>query len=96
METIIYHIDDKEYKMFNLCVLGLWVLVASSDLYDKIEEMIEDDRYQEVRWIDEKFGYALTEDVEETEDAIRKYMEENFSDAIEEELRSLKELRSLA
>ena len=40
MDTIIYHIDDNEYKMFNICVLGLWVLVASSDLYNKIEEMI--------------------------------------------------------
>lgn len=89
METIIYNIDGKDYKMFNLCVLGLWVLVASADLYNKIEQMIDEGRYQEVMWLDEQFGYALTEGVEETEDAIREYMEENFSDAIEEELSSL-------
>lgn len=68
METTTYLIDGKEYKMFTLDILDTPTNVASYDLNAKIEEMIEQERYHEIRHIDELYGYYLPQEVDETDE----------------------------
>lgn len=68
METTTYTIDGKEYKMFTLDILDAPTNVASYDLNAKIEEMIEQERYHEIRHIDELYGYYLPQEVDETDE----------------------------
>lgn len=68
METTTYLIDGKEYKMFTLDIFDSPTNVASYDLNAKIEEMIEQERYHEIRHIDELYGYYLPQEVDETDE----------------------------
>ena len=71
-----FNIDGTEYKMFNLEIMGNRVNVATHGLHEKIEEMIGADRYDEVRYIDNLYGYFLPSDVDEANAvAIRESIE---------------------
>ena len=78
MTIELYEIDGKEYKMFNLLICGVYMNIASYALDEKVIDMMTDtpSRYGEVRHIDELYGYSIDEDVEETEEAIRKHIED--------------------
>jgi hypothetical protein len=75
METTIYTIDGKEYKTFTLRIYDVYMTIASSALNEKIEQMIEDNRYDEVIHIDETYGFVLPENVDENENDIRESIE---------------------
>ena len=68
MEIITYNIDNKEYKMFVLPILGKLTNVASYALNKKIEKMIEQDRWHEVCNIDNMYEYYLPQEVDETDE----------------------------
>jgi hypothetical protein len=71
-----FYIDGMEYKMFNLEVMGNRINVATYELHEKIEEMIGADRYDEVRHIDNLYGYFLPSDVDEADPvAVRESIE---------------------
>ena len=55
METTLYKIDGRNYKMFTLNILGKPMQVASYALNRKIAKMIEEGRYHEVLHIDEQY-----------------------------------------
>lgn len=78
METTIFNIDGKDYKMFSLEICGEYMNVASYDLDEKIFDMMTDtpSRYGEVWRIDELYGYSIDMNVEETEDAIREHVKD--------------------
>lgn len=76
MITRKFTIDGEEYKMFNLEIKGKRLNVASYDLDCKVVEMMEADRYSEIRHIDELYGYVLSEDTDESNaEAIREEIE---------------------
>ena len=78
MTIDLYEIDGRQYKMFNLLICGEYMNVASYALDEKVIDMMTEtpSRYGEVRRIDELYGYSIDEYVEETEDAIRKHIED--------------------
>lgn len=80
METKIYTIDGNDYKTFTLPIRNAYVTVASFALEEKINQMIEEDRYNEVIHIDSAYGYVLPEDVEENENDIRESIETIISE----------------
>ena len=47
MEITIWTIDNKEYKTFTLPVRDTYVTVASFELNEKVEQMIDEGRYDE-------------------------------------------------
>jgi hypothetical protein len=76
MITRKFTIDGEEYKMFNLEIKGKRINVASYALDCKVVEMMEADRYNAVRHIDELYGYVLSEDADENNaEAIREEIE---------------------
>lgn len=75
METTIYTIDGKEYKTFTLRIHDVYMTIASFALNEKIEQMIEDNRYDEVIHIDETYGFVLPIGVDENKDDIRESIE---------------------
>jgi hypothetical protein len=75
MKTTIYTIDGNEYKTFSLLISGIYMTIASFALDEKIEQMIEDNRYDEVMRIDETYAFVLPEDVDENENDIRESIE---------------------
>jgi hypothetical protein len=68
MEIKTFIIDKKKYKMFILPILGKQTHVASYALNRKIEKMIEQDRWHEVRDIDNLYEYYLPKEVDETDE----------------------------
>lgn len=76
MTTQIFEIDGKQYKMFNLLIKGEPMNVASTALENKIQEMIDTERYHEVMKIDRLYGYYIPEEVEENEEDIRESIED--------------------
>ena len=66
MDILTFKIDQKDYKMFVLPILGKPTNVASYDLNKKIDKMIEQDRWHEVRDIDNMYCYYLPKEVDET------------------------------
>lgn len=68
MSTIDFVIDGKKYKMFELPIFGIPTLVASFALNEKINEMIEQERYHEVQGIDDMYGYYLPEEIDENDE----------------------------
>jgi hypothetical protein len=81
MEILEFVIDGKTYKMFELNILGTPTMVASYDLNEKLNEMIEQERYHEIRHIDEMYGYYLPQEVDETDE---REMIESIEDVIDE------------
>lgn len=81
MDILEFVIDGKTYKMFELNILGTPTMVASYDLNEKLNEMIEQERYHEIRHIDEMYGYYLPQEVDETDE---KEMIESIEDVIDE------------
>lgn len=75
MEITIWTIDNKEYKTFTLPVRDTYVTVASFELNEKVEQMIDEGRYDEVIHIDDIYGYALPEGIDENENDIRESIE---------------------
>lgn len=67
MEITIWTIDNKEYKTFTLPVRDTYVTVASFELNEKVEQMIDEGRYDEVIHIDDIYGYVLPEGIEEND-----------------------------
>ena len=67
--------------MFELNILGTPTMVASYDLNEKLNEMIEQERYHEIRHIDEMYGYYLPQEVDETDE---REMIESIEDVIDE------------
>lgn len=78
MTIELFEIDGKQYKMFNLLICGEYMNVASYELDEKVIDMMTDtpSRYDEVRFIDELYGYSIEEYVEESEEAIREHIED--------------------
>jgi hypothetical protein len=76
MITQYFNIDGKQYKMFTLLICGDYMNVASYELDEKIVDMITEDRYHEVRHIDEMCGYYVDENIEENEKDIREHIED--------------------
>ena len=83
METTLYKIDGRNYKMFTLNILGKPMQVASYALNRKIEKMIEQGRYHEVIGIDEQYGYYLPKEVDETDE---REMIESIEDVAREDV----------
>lgn len=78
METTIFTIDGKDYKMFSLEVCGEYMNIASYDLDEKIYDMMTDtpSRYHEVKHIDELYGFSIDENIRETEHDIREHIKD--------------------
>ena len=67
--------------MFNLEIKGKRINVASYDLDCKVVEMMESNRYSEVRHIDELYGYVVSEDTDESNaEAIREEIESIYEE----------------
>ena len=66
MDILTFKIDQKDYKMFVLPILGKPTNVASYDLNKKIDKMIEQNRWHEVCDIDNMYCYYLPKEVDET------------------------------
>lgn len=82
MDITLYKIDGRNYKMFTLNILGKPMKVASYALNRKIDKMIEQERYHEVRHIDEQYGYYLPKEVDETDE---REMIESIEDVVRED-----------
>lgn len=82
METTLYKIDGRNYKMFTLDILGKPMQVASYALNRKIAKMIEQGRYHEVLDIDEQYCYYLPKEVDETDE---REMIESIEDVARED-----------
>lgn len=67
MEITIWTIDNKEYKTFTLPVRDTYVTAASFELNEKVEQMIDEGRYDEVIHIDDIYGYVLPEGIDEND-----------------------------
>lgn len=80
METTIYTIDGKDYKMFTLDILDAPTNVASYDLNKKLDEMIEQERYHEIKHIVELYGYYLPEEIDDTDE---REVRESIEDVID-------------
>lgn len=81
MTTEVYEIDGKKYKIFNLLICGKYLNVASYELESKMQQMIENERYHEVRHIDELYRYSLPLEVDESnEDEIRESIEDVYEE----------------
>ena len=61
-----FEIDGEPYLMFNLEIKGKRINVGSFGLEEKISEMIDQERYEEVRHIDEMYSYYVPKEVDET------------------------------
>ena len=83
MDTTLYKIDGRNYKMFTLNIFGKPMNVASYALNRKIEKMIGQGRYHEVIDIDEQYGYYLPKEVDETDE---REMIESIEDVVEEDV----------
>ena len=83
METTLYKIDGRNYKMFTLNMWGKPMQVASYALNRKIAKMIEQGRYDEVLDIDEQYCYYLPKEVDETDE---REMIESIEDVVEEDV----------
>ena len=66
MITTTYKIGNKNYKMFTININGNDVNVASYALNNRIEKMIEQERYHEVAEIDKLYQYFLPKEVDDT------------------------------
>ena len=68
MDTLTFTIDRRKYKMFVLPILGKPTNVATYALNCKIEKMIKQDRWNEVKHIDDMYQYYLPQEVDETDE----------------------------
>lgn len=76
MEIIKVKIDGREYELYSLNILGRDVTVASYKLNRKLDKMIEQERYHEIKHIDDMYYYFLPKEVDHTdEDEIRDSIE---------------------
>ena len=66
MITNTYKIGKRNYKMFTININGNDVNVASYALNNRIEKMIEQERYHEVAEIDKLYQYFLPKEVDDT------------------------------
>lgn len=66
MITTTFKIGKRNYKMFTININGNDVNVASFALNNRIEKMIEQDRYHEVSDIDKLYYYFLPKEVDDT------------------------------
>jgi hypothetical protein len=85
METIKIKIDGREYEMYSLTILGREVTVASYQLNQKIESLIDRGRYNEVEHIDSMYEYYLPKEVDHTDefeirDSIESVMREDYEE----------------
>ena len=83
MEIIKVKIGGREYELYSLTILGKQVTVASYKLNRKLEKMIEQERYHEIKHIDEMYDYFLPKDVDHTDeyeirDSIESVMREDL------------------
>lgn len=77
----IFTIDGERYKMFTLEYKGKSLNIASYGLDQKILQKIDENRYSEVRYIDEMYGYVLDEETDENDyDAIMRNLEEIYEE----------------
>ena len=68
MEKYTVTIDSLEYSLFEMTVFKgthheQTITAAEERLNNKVEEMIEQDRYHEVQLIDESYGYWIPQDI---------------------------------
>ena len=83
MEIIKVKIDGRVYELYSLTILGKEVTVASYKLNRKLEKMIEQERYHEIKHIDEMYDYFLPKEVDHTDeneirDSIESVMREDL------------------
>lgn len=81
MRPRVFTIDGERYKMYNLEHNGERVNVASFALDNKIEQMHNDDRYDEVQHIDEMYSYYIPEDVDENNaEEVKAFLDAMYED----------------
>ena len=80
MITQDYIIDGKPYRMLTLEIKGETTNVATYSLNEKINEMIEQERYHEIDYIDKMYGYYLPKEVDETDE---REVRESIEDAMD-------------
>ena len=81
MFTQDYIIDGQPYRMLTLEIKGELTNVATHSLNKKLNEMIEQERYHEIKYIDEMYGYYLPEEVDETDEReVRESIEDVMDD----------------
>lgn len=69
MNCFCVEIDSQEYRLFEVNIgNGIVVTCAEEKLDNKIQEKIEQERYHEIRHIDEMYGYVIPQDVLDTND----------------------------
>jgi hypothetical protein len=83
MEIIKVKIDGREYELYSLNILGREVTVASYKLNRKLDKMIEQERYHEIKHIDSMYSYFLPKEVDHTDeneirDSIESVMREDL------------------
>ena len=89
MKKITVQIDGVSYSLFEITVFKgtgkeQTILVAEERLNDKIEQLIEQDRYQEVKKIDDMYGYWVPQEIADDEcvfeivDSIESVMREDI------------------
>lgn len=89
MKKITVQIDGVGYSLFEITVFKgtgkeQTILVAEERLNDKIEQLIEQDRYQEVKKIDDMYGYWVPQEIADDEcefeivDSIESVMREDI------------------
>ena len=81
MITQDYIIDGQPYRMLTLEIKGELTNVATHSLHKKLSEMVEQERYHEIKYIDDMYGYYLPEEVDETDEReVRESIEDVMDD----------------
>ena len=68
MLTYYFKIDNRYYKMVETDILGKQTRIASYALERKIQKMIEQERWLEVKEIDGLYEYYLPREVDDTDE----------------------------
>ena len=68
MLTYYFKIDNRYYKMVETDILGKQTRIASYALENKIQKMIEQERWLEVREISGLYEYYLPKEVDDTDE----------------------------
>ena len=60
-------INDVTYRLFHLTIDGKHLCVAEEKLEKYIQKCIDEDAYHKVEWIDNQYGYYVSQDIADTE-----------------------------
>jgi hypothetical protein len=60
-------LDNETYRLFHITIYGQEVCVAEEKLEKHIQNCLDNDTYHSVEWIDNKYGYYVSQDIADTE-----------------------------